>query len=113
MTDHALDLRALARHLRVRKYGVIGTSGGGPYALACAHSLPTTELRSVGVIVGMGPIELGVEEMRLANHIIFPALSWTAWLLRSLVGWPQGLQIPALNRRIEEEMFKRISSESF
>ena len=38
--DHAEDIRLLAAHLGAKTYSVVGVSGGGPYALACAHALP-------------------------------------------------------------------------
>ncbi|GAB7333775.1 hypothetical protein MBLNU13_g05299t1 [Cladosporium sp. NU13] len=44
--DHAEDIRLLAAHLGAKTYSVVGVSGGGPYALACAHALPAEELRS-------------------------------------------------------------------
>src|SRR5262245_47793170 len=36
------DVLALADHLDVQRFGVIGASGGGPYVLACARVLPAT-----------------------------------------------------------------------
>lgn len=56
--DHAKDVEALAEHLQLGEYAVLGTSGGGPYALACAHSLPSSaskpSLRAVAIVTGLG-----------------------------------------------------------
>lgn len=56
--DHAKDVEALADHLQLEEYAVLGTSGGGPYALACAHSLPSSaskpRLRAVATVTGLG-----------------------------------------------------------
>jgi pimeloyl-ACP methyl ester carboxylesterase len=56
--DHATEVNALAEHLRLGEYAVLGTSGGGPYALACAHSLPSSgpgpNLRAVAIVTGQG-----------------------------------------------------------
>lgn len=56
--DHANDVEALAEHLELGEYAVIGTSGGGPYALACAHSLPSApskpRLKAVSIVTGLG-----------------------------------------------------------
>lgn len=34
------DIAELANHLEIEKFHVAGISGGGPYALSCAHELP-------------------------------------------------------------------------
>lgn len=56
--DHAKDVEALAEHLQLQEYAVLGTSGGGPFALACAHSLPSSpskpSLRAVATLTGLG-----------------------------------------------------------
>jgi len=56
--DHAKDVEALAEHLQLQEYAVLGTSGGGPYALACAHSLPSSasksNLQAVAIVTGQG-----------------------------------------------------------
>lgn len=56
--DHAKDVEALAVHLQLDNYSVLGTSGGGPYALACAHALPSSaskpSLRAVAIVTGLG-----------------------------------------------------------
>jgi pimeloyl-ACP methyl ester carboxylesterase len=38
--DWARDIRTLADRLKIDRFGVVGLSGGGPYALACAHEMP-------------------------------------------------------------------------
>ncbi|KAF2722258.1 alpha/beta-hydrolase [Polychaeton citri CBS 116435] len=56
--DHARDVEALAEHLHLEEYAIIGISGGGPYALACAHDLPSSaskpSLKAVSVVTGLG-----------------------------------------------------------
>lgn len=56
--DHASDVELLAEHLQLEEYAVIGTSGGGPYALGCARALPSADgkprLRAVSVVTGLG-----------------------------------------------------------
>ena len=51
--DWAADVEQLAQHLQLKTYRVIGRSGGGAYALACANSLPQERLLAVGVVSGM------------------------------------------------------------
>lgn len=59
--DHAHDVAALAAHLQLREYAVLGTSGGGPYALGCAAAAaaaadasPSRRLRAVAIVTGLG-----------------------------------------------------------
>jgi pimeloyl-ACP methyl ester carboxylesterase len=56
--DHAKDVEALAEHLQLEEYAVLGMSGGGPYALGCAYALPSSaskpRLNAVSVVTGLG-----------------------------------------------------------
>ena len=49
------DLAELADYLGVTRFSVLGVSGGGPYAVACAFMLPS-RLSSVGLACGLAPI---------------------------------------------------------
>lgn len=53
----AADIEALATHLNLETFAVIGTSGGGPYALACARYLPAEKLTAVAIVCGMGDMQ--------------------------------------------------------
>jgi pimeloyl-ACP methyl ester carboxylesterase len=55
LLDHAEDVRALAKALELRRFTVLGESGGGPYALACAHEL-ADRVDRVAVVCGLGPV---------------------------------------------------------
>jgi pimeloyl-ACP methyl ester carboxylesterase len=52
--DWPSDVLFIAEHLQLDKFGVIGLSGGAPYALACAFKIPE-RLTSVGIVSGVGP----------------------------------------------------------
>jgi pimeloyl-ACP methyl ester carboxylesterase len=54
--DWPSDIEQLADHLGLDKFAVIGMSGGGPYAAACAHFL-RDRLTKVAIIAGLGPPE--------------------------------------------------------
>ncbi|KAK1451424.1 alpha/beta hydrolase [Colletotrichum melonis] len=60
LLDHAKDLEHLATHLKLKEYGVLGVSGGGPYALACATSMPREKLKCVSIVCGIGPPDIGM-----------------------------------------------------
>src|SRR5881227_3513304 len=48
------DLRTIADTLGIDKFEVIGLSGGGPYALACAAGMPDRVV-AAGVLGGVAP----------------------------------------------------------
>jgi len=56
LLDWPADVRALADHLDVERFGVVGFSGGGPHALACAHLLPA-RVRGVSLVSTVTPPE--------------------------------------------------------
>jgi len=49
------DVAALADHLKIERFAVIGVSGGGPHAAACARFLPD-RVTAAGLVSGVGPI---------------------------------------------------------
>jgi len=50
------DVIELADALQVDRFAVLGISGGGPYALACAHRIPG-RLTTTAIVCGIGPSE--------------------------------------------------------
>ncbi len=48
------DTAGLAAHLGLDGYAVVGSSGGGPYAVATAVADPS-KVRALGVVAGVGP----------------------------------------------------------
>jgi hypothetical protein len=87
--DHANDIREIAEHLNLQSSGIIGVSGGGPYALACAYSLPEENLKSLSIVGGMGPIDMDTKGMNWSNWLIFKGLmhlpAIVRWLQRNTV----------------------------
>lgn len=69
--SHAKDIEHLASHLKVKEYGILGISGGGPYALACARALPAENLRVVSIVCGLGPPDMGYNGMNWSNRLGF------------------------------------------
>ena len=55
--DWPTDVLSIAQHLELGRFAVMGCSGGGPYALACAYSIPGDVLSGVGVFAGAAPWE--------------------------------------------------------
>ena len=51
------DVLALADELALDRFAILGVSGGGPYAAACAHSIPH-RMTSAGIVCGLGPLDV-------------------------------------------------------
>ncbi|KAF2464645.1 alpha/beta-hydrolase [Lindgomyces ingoldianus] len=71
LLDFPKDLELLAKHLELDEYAVLGISGGGPYALACAVSLPREKLKCVSIVCGLGPPDIGMSGARWLNWLGF------------------------------------------
>jgi pimeloyl-ACP methyl ester carboxylesterase len=54
VADVAADVVTIMNHLEVERFAVLGRSGGGPHALACAALLPDRVTRA-GVLVSIAP----------------------------------------------------------
>jgi pimeloyl-ACP methyl ester carboxylesterase len=59
--DQPDDVMEIAAHLGLEEYGVLGLSGGGPYALACAFKTPSERMTGCAVVSGSGPYYLTQE----------------------------------------------------
>jgi pimeloyl-ACP methyl ester carboxylesterase len=82
--DHAEDVKTLSQHLNLRKFAILGVSGGAPYALACARMLPKESLSGVGILSGMGTYEKSdVELVPMPSRV-------TGWLARNV---PRALRV--------------------
>ena len=55
LLDWPKDVEALADALGLERFAVLGVSGGGPYALACAYALPG-RVTSAVVVCGLAPL---------------------------------------------------------
>ena len=56
LLDWAGDLAALADHLGLERFALLGVSGGGPYALAAARRLGP-RLSALALVGGLGPVD--------------------------------------------------------
>jgi pimeloyl-ACP methyl ester carboxylesterase len=78
----------LATYLRLSSFSILGSSGGGPYALACAYKLKDDRrLRCVGVVAGFGPPNLGFEGMGWGNRLLLRGLQWWPSAVHKLMEW--------------------------
>ena len=66
LLDWPSDVEQLADHLGLDQFGLIGHSGGGPHALACAAALPERITRSRHRVLGRSSAS---DEPRAASHV--------------------------------------------
>lgn len=91
--DWPRDVEEVADMLGLDRFSVLGSSGGGPYALACAHEIPERITR-VGVISGVGPYNApgATRGMRWQNRVGFQLGARFPPLAR-LIMWSMGRQV--------------------
>ncbi len=76
LLDWANDVEALADSLHIGKFAVLGISGGGPGALACAWKMPR-RLTTVGIVSSPAPTDTpGVFEGMSGTNRFFLKLAW-------------------------------------
>jgi pimeloyl-ACP methyl ester carboxylesterase len=77
------DVVELADALGIDRFAIVGVSGGGPYALACAHKIPQ-RLTAVGVVCGLGPVSdsRAIADMLWSRRLVFRLARQAPWLLR-------------------------------
>jgi len=56
LLDWPADVLQLANALQLDRFWLLGTSGGGPYAAACAYRLPDRVVHA-GIVSGLGPLD--------------------------------------------------------
>jgi pimeloyl-ACP methyl ester carboxylesterase len=75
--DWPADVVALANQLTLGRFAVLGYSGGGPYAAACALKIPE-RLTRVGIVSGTAPFdEPGLSDGIDSNSLRFMQLART------------------------------------
>jgi pimeloyl-ACP methyl ester carboxylesterase len=84
IADWPADVAAFADHLGLDRFAVLGVSGGGPYALACAAILPPERLLAVGVLAGATAWDRGVRTpgMQWYRRLLYLAAHYCPTLLR-------------------------------
>ncbi|KAJ1324629.1 non-heme chloroperoxidase [Microdochium nivale] len=106
--DFASDIAVFAHAMKIRRFVVAGFSGGGPYALACAHAMPRSTLGAVGLFASAPPWVTGtIHHMSRPRRVMrFMALYWPAGLrvfldgLMSSLRWVSGTRF--VIRKTEE-----------
>lgn len=98
LADWADDVVRLADHLGVECFAVVGLSGGGPFAAACARQLPNRVL-TTGIVSGVGLLDepgaekgmMGLNRLvnrlaRISPYLVYPPMALTGSVFRH---WPE------------------------
>lgn len=102
IVDWPDDVTELADALHIDRFAVLGISGGGPYAAACARRIPE-RLTRTGIVCGMGPsVAPGMKE----------GVSWTIPGKSSMMRWFI-LMLTSMGVRKNPDQFVSQSRETF
>jgi pimeloyl-ACP methyl ester carboxylesterase len=85
-TDWPKDVISLADHLGFDRFAIVGYSGGGPYAAACACSIPERIMKA-GIVSGVGPFTEPalVDGIPQTNRDYFNLSHQKPWLSRMMI----------------------------
>jgi pimeloyl-ACP methyl ester carboxylesterase len=86
LLDWPLDVAQVADQLGIERFAVVGFSGGGPYAAACAYQLPNRLTRAMAV-AGAGPVDApdSTAGMTPLRRLALAAAIRAPWALRPLM----------------------------
>jgi pimeloyl-ACP methyl ester carboxylesterase len=75
------DIIELVNALGFEQFGVMGISGGAPYALACAFKIPSDRLIGTTIISGVSPMEGGKKLMPFIERLGLGLAKRMPWAL--------------------------------
>ncbi|MEJ2621231.1 MAG: alpha/beta hydrolase [Candidatus Thiodiazotropha sp.] len=81
LIDWSTDMAALADHLNIERFHLIGVSGGGPYAIACAHQL-SDRIEGLTLVCPLGQLDHPdlLKTMQWPAQLNFRSIRMTPWL---------------------------------
>ena len=87
LSDWPRDIVEAADHLDCARFNLVGVSGGGPFALACATALPDRVGRTA-IVCGLGPVAAmhRGDGMMWHNRAGLTLASRAPWLVAPLMG---------------------------
>lgn len=105
LLDWPRDVEEVADRLGTGRFAVIGISGGGPYALACAYAIPH-RLTAAAVVAGVAPLYApgAVQQMPLSRRLGVALARRAPWALRPI------LALGGNPRRSPERFLRRFSA---
>ncbi len=109
LVDWAADVRELSEHLGLGRFGLLGLSGGGPYALACAARIPEL-VSGVALVCALGPTDVPgcTSGMVAVNRWLLALARHAPWLAEKVASaslrliWGRGEQ--PIPKRLESNL---------
>jgi pimeloyl-ACP methyl ester carboxylesterase len=94
LLGYAKNVEEIANNLDIKRFSIMGVSGGGPYAAACAYTLEK-RLHKVGIIVGLAPTSIsgvlqGMAPINKATWYLYhyvPGLIYASSFLQYIRKW--------------------------
>jgi pimeloyl-ACP methyl ester carboxylesterase len=102
LVEWATDLEAFCEALGLDRIGIAGLSGGGPYALACAHEMPDRVV-AVALLGGVAP-SVGEDAAPGGLSPFVRTLAPLVHVARRPLGFVLPRLVPALERVAEQAM---------
>ncbi|MDF1752837.1 MAG: alpha/beta hydrolase [Verrucomicrobiales bacterium] len=121
LLDWPRDVVALADDLGLDRFRLLGHSGGGPYAAACAHQIPDRLIKTT-IMAGLSPMEDNRtrEGMRRMNQFLLSIgkrcpslLNLMMSMTRKMASNPDNLikglkDLPEVDRRLVEQFLPEV-----
>ena len=91
----------VANKLKIKKFSIIGVSGGAPFALACANTIKNKRLKSIAIVCALAPSKAkGMNKGRVGMLLNFGRKPFISWLIFNF------LRMRLLNRNLEKSFNK-------
>lgn len=82
--DFVEDVEFFTGYMGLKRVAIMGGSGGGPYALACAHELPSDILSAVGLFASGGPYDKSWEGIPMKSRYGYVAAKYAPSVLGAI-----------------------------
>ncbi|KAF2633687.1 alpha/beta hydrolase fold domain-containing protein [Macroventuria anomochaeta] len=105
--DWPADILALADHLKISQFYILGVSGGAPYALACIKRIPKERLLGVSVVSGMYPTKFGTAGMMLQSRMLYWIAPWMTGLISFIFDTSMGKAARCSDPQVFEDMLEQ------
>ena len=105
----------IANKFKIKKFSIIGVSGGAPFALSCAYFINSKRLKSVAIVCGLAPSNVkGMNKGRvgmLMNYGNKPIVSWMLLIFlrskilngnieKSFYNWKKKIPLPKKDNKL-------------
>jgi len=102
--DFPNDIIELADSMNIKKFAILGGSGGAPFVCSCAHKIPD-RVTVCGIVSGLAPLEYGIEEMEKKKRMELFLARRMNWLFKMILSAQRSV-LKKLEKRNEEEILK-------